>query len=110
MKIVYPSTLPLPLKDGYGLKRKSGVKGTEMESGIRRFRQTTRNAPTDVSVTWSFTESEFAIFEGWYQYDAKEGAAEFDIPLLGSQGLTTHRARFKGEAYDVIKIREQING
>lgn len=96
---VFPSFLPLPTKSDYSLKRKSGVKKTEMESGIPRLRQISRNAPTEINVVWRFSESEFAIFEGWYLFEAREGASWFDMPLKGGLGLSTHKARFIGDGY-----------
>lgn len=95
----FPSILPLPRKSEYSLKRKSGVKKTQMESGIPRLRQITRNAPTEIDVVWHFSESEFAIFEGWYLFEAREGASWFDIQLKGSLGLSFHKARFVGDGY-----------
>jgi len=104
----FPENLPLPQKDGYKLKPQSGVKKTEMTSGLPRLRLITRNAPTNIPVVWHFTEWEFGLFEAWYLYEAKEGAAWFDIKLRGGLGLTEHKARFMGESYEA-SLDKQMN-
>jgi hypothetical protein len=37
---------------------------------------------------------QYAIFEGWYRWHAKEGANWFSITLLGGLGLLEQEARF----------------
>lgn len=98
---VYPKTLPLPSKEGYGINPKSGVKKTQMTSGIARHRRTTKNAPIQVTVLWKFTRAQYEIFNAWWEFEAKAGAEWFEIDLLNGQGITKHRARFTEEAYKV---------
>jgi hypothetical protein len=86
--------LPLPLKDSYTIKPKSGVIKSQMESGFAKHRRITTASPTLITLKWSFTYSEFATFQAWVMYDAKNGAEWFDITLLAGLGMVIHKARF----------------
>tara|TARA_Y100001960_G_scaffold231817_1_gene243474 strand:- start:37 stop:519 length:483 start_codon:yes stop_codon:yes gene_type:complete len=86
--------LPLPLKDSYTIKPKSGVIKSQMESGFAKHRRITTASPTLITLKWSFSYSEFATFQGWVLYDAKNGAEWFDITLLAGLGIVIHKARF----------------
>jgi hypothetical protein len=37
---------------------------------------------------------QFALFEAWYRWQAREGGAWFEIALLGGLGLLSQEARF----------------
>lgn len=86
--------LPLPLKDSYTIKPKSGVIKSQMESGFAKHRRVTTASPTLITLKWSFTYSQFATFQAWVMYDAKNGAEWFDINLLAGLGMVIHKARF----------------
>ena len=94
MSVTWPTTLPLPLIEGYGLTPQEAVLRTDMESGPARQRRRFRQTPTRISVRWLFSEFEFALFEAWYKYHADEGGQWFEITLLGGLGLLPHEARF----------------
>ena len=98
--IDYPANrLSLPIIPGYGIKPQDGVARTDMDAGPARQRRRWTTTPTVFPVTFLFTRYELAIFEGWYVNEADEGAALFNIELLGGIGLARHEARFKG-AYE----------
>lgn len=86
--------LPLPLKESYTIKPKSGVIKSQMESGFAKHRRVTTASPTLITLKWSFTYSQFATFQAWVMYDAKNGAEWFDISLLAGLGMIIHKARF----------------
>lgn len=88
--------LSLPSIDGYGIEPQEGVARTDMDSGPARQRRRWTTTPTNFPVTFKFTRTELAVFEGWYYNVAQEGAAWFNITLLSGLGLITHEARFKG--------------
>ncbi len=94
MNITWPTTLPLPSVEGYGLTPQEAVLRTDMESGPARQRRRFRQTPTRITVRWLFSEFEFALFEAWYKYHAGEGGQWFEITLLGGLGLLPHEARF----------------
>ena len=94
MNITWPTTLPLPSVEGYGLTPQEAVLRTDMESGPARQRRRFRQTPTRITVRWLFSETQFALFEAWYKYHADEGGQWFEITLLGGLGLLPHEARF----------------
>ena len=94
MNITWPTTLPPPSVEGYGLTPQEAVLRTDMESGPARQRRRFRQTPTRITVRWLFLETQFALFEAWYKYHADEGGQWFEITLLGGLGLLPHEARF----------------
>jgi hypothetical protein len=94
MTISWPPTLPLPTVDGYGVQPGDAILRTDMEAGLARQRRRFTSVPSIIAVRWLMTRNQFAVFEAWYKLYAKEGAAFFDIDLLGGVGITTHNARF----------------
>lgn len=94
MQIAWPETLPLPTVAGYGIQPGDSILRTEMEAGLARQRRRFTDVPTKVSVRWIMRRDQYAIFEGWYRWHAKEGANWFAITLLGGLGLLEQEARF----------------
>lgn len=94
MQIIWPPTLPLPTIQGYLIQPEDTILRTEMEAGLARQRRRFTNVPTKISVRWIMRRDQYAIFEGWYRWHAKEGASWFTITLLGGMGLLEHEARF----------------
>lgn len=92
--IIWPTTLPLPTVQGYSVQPEDAILRTEMEAGLARQRRRFTNVPTKVSVRWIMRRDQYAIFEGWYRWQAKEGANWFTITLLGGLGLLDQEARF----------------
>lgn len=92
--ITWPSTLPLPTVQGYAVQPGDSILRTEMEAGLARQRRRFTDVPTKVSVRWIMRRDQYAIFEGWYRWHAKEGANWFAITLLGGLGLLEQEARF----------------
>lgn len=94
----YPSTLlPAPLVSGYGIQPTDQVVRTDMEGGNVRARRRTTSRRDIVSVSWSLSDRQMAIFQGWfYSADgAAGGSAWFDVALLDCWGgSTTRSARF----------------
>lgn len=97
--------LPLPRKDGYSIEPDGGIIKSQMESGTARQRRTTTSSTSAITVRWSFTNREFAVFQAWVKHDALYGAAWFDIDLLSGLGLVTHEARF----VDKVPYKGSIN-
>ena len=92
--IAWPQTLPLPTVQGYVVQPGDSILRTEMEAGLARQRRRFTDVPTKVSVRWIMRRDQYAIFEGWYRWHAKEGANWFAITLLGGLGLLEQEARF----------------
>lgn len=94
MQITWPQTLPLPTVQGYGVQPGEAISRTEMEAGLARQRRRFTDVPTKVSVRWIMRRDQYAIFEGWYRWHAREGANWFTVTLLGGLGLLEQDARF----------------
>ena len=94
MTVFWPSTLPLPSIEGYGVHPGEAILRTEMEAGPARQRRRYTSVPSRITVRWVLRRDQFALFEAWYRWQAKEGGAWFEINLLGGLGLVTHEARF----------------
>ena len=94
MTITWPKTLPLPTVDGYGVHPGEAILRTEMEAGPARQRRRFTQVPSRISARWLFRREQFALFEAWYRWHAKEGGEWFEIELMGGLGLVDHEARF----------------
>jgi hypothetical protein len=94
MDILWPATLPMPTVQGYSVQPGDAILRTEMDAGLARQRRRFTNVPTRVQVRWIMRRDQYAIFEGWYRWKAREGANWFFITLLGGLGLLDHKARF----------------
>lgn len=94
MTISFPSLLPYPLADSYTIKPDEAIVRTDMEAGPARQRRRYTQTPSKITVKWIMNKEQFALFEAWYKFHAKEGAEWFYISLLGGLGLTDQEARF----------------
>ena len=94
MTLTWPPTLPLPTVEGYGIRPGEAILRTEMEAGPARQRKRFTQVPSRIAVRWLMRREQFALFEAWYRWQAKEGGEWFEIPLLGGVGLLDHEARF----------------
>ncbi len=92
--ITFPSLLPYPLASSYTIKPDEAIVRTDMEAGPARQRRRYTQTPSKITVKWIMNKEQFALFEAWYKYQAKEGAEQFYITLLGGLGLTEQEARF----------------
>lgn len=95
MAIQYPKELPLPLREGYGMQTVSPLQRTQMDSGRARQRRRFTSVPTIVSVSWTMSDPEAALFESWFRHTIMDGAAWFECPLQTPYGgLDHYTARF----------------
>ncbi len=93
----YPSTLPAPIVDGYGVQPVSATARTPMDSGPARVRRRFTRVPQIVTATWDYTDDEMATFKTWWEnpLDLDMGANWFWITIpVGSGGTVTVEARF----------------
>lgn len=97
----FPSYLPKVLMTEYGFEPKTNVLRTEIKEGLSVKRRRTTKAPTEVTVTWLFTSDEMALFQRFFDVEAKVGASWFTIPLVNGTGEFTVTARFK-EGYSAM--------
>ncbi len=93
----WPTTLPEPRADGYGLQRKASYTSTDMDSGDTRTRRRFTRTPSSVAVKWRFTHYELATFEAFVAFDINDGAAPFMVNLLNGVGVVQVRAKFTAD-------------
>lgn len=96
MAIEYPSQLPTPQRDGYGLQHVSPLMRTEMASGRARQRRRFTSVPTMVRFNWLMEQGQAQLFEVWFKHTLSDGAAWFELPLRTPMGLQPYEARFAG--------------
>lgn len=97
--MAWPSTLPLPIANGYGLAPVDPVIRTDMEVGTPRARRRTSARNDKISVVWVFTDAQMAIFRTWFDnpVEAAGGSSWFTLDVaLGTGGLVSMDARFAG--------------
>ena len=94
MTVTWPSMLPLPTLEGYAVHPGEAILRTQMEAGPARQRRRYTQVPSQIGVQWTFSGEQFALFESWYRWRAREGGEWFEIELLGGLGLVGHEARF----------------
>lgn len=96
----YPSSLPLPLVEGYTLSPVEQVIRTDMETGAARVRRRTRARNDVIDVGFVYTPEQFATFRAWFEDDATGiagGSSWFDMAVdIGTGGISTEEVRFKG--------------
>lgn len=103
----WPGTLPPPNIDGYGVSPDDNIGRTDMESGAARQRRRFIDVPSKINVSWDMSNYQMAVFEGWQKWEAREGAAWFNIDLKSGLGFTNHIARFVGQ-YNAVPIRRGL--
>lgn len=97
--IDFPSYLPTPLRQGYGLNHVSPFARTEMATGRARQRRTFTSVPSMVTVTWQFDTPQAQLFEAWFRDAITDGADWFNCRLKTPVGLKPYECRFT-DMYD----------
>ena len=95
----WPSTLPAPLVDGYGIEPVDQTVPTDMEVGAQRVRRRSFAQVDTVRFAVNLSDAQMTTFRTWLYSgsDADGGAGWFNISLrVGKGGATAAEARFKG--------------
>lgn len=109
---IFPDTLP-----GVSTLQWSPVDQTiaTEEPGPRAIRQRSSVAGADATITWQFTEGEFAIFQDFYKNDLKRGHKWFSLILPCALGHLPHIVRMvkhrsmTREGYNFRTVTAQID-
>ena len=91
----WPTTLPLPQQEGYGLEPQQAFLRTDVDQGPAIQRRRFSSSPTDIPLNLDLTNEQFETFEAWYHYEILDGASWFNMTLYNGNGLNTVEARFK---------------
>ena len=70
MTITWPTTLPLPTVEGYGIRPGEAILRTETEAEPARQRKRFTQVPTRIAVRWLMRREQFALFEAWFRVGA----------------------------------------
>lgn len=77
----WPTTLPSPLRSGYGIQTQDATVRTDMDVGPARVRRRTTSAPDTVTLSWLFDASQMAVFRAFWEGDWNYGSSWVYIPL-----------------------------
>lgn len=92
----WPKTLPLPLRDGYGIEDSTPILRTDMDDGLARQRSKSFSPPANIPVEFSFSGEEHAVFRSFLENECDGSAGWFSIRLLfPGFGLENKIARLK---------------
>lgn len=100
----FPSYLPTPLRNGYGLKAAPTFARTSMASGRAKQRPVNTSVPTMVPVAFLLTQEQAQLFEAWFNYEISYGTEWFNCQLDSPMGLRPYECRFTG-MYEGPKLR-----
>ncbi len=92
--VVYPKSLPLPLREGYGFQPVSPIRRSNKVSGRSVQRRLYKSVPTVAAVRWIFSESQALAFEAWFEDQLVSGSQWFECPLKVPGGIGNYKARF----------------
>lgn len=106
----WPTSLPSPSLEGYGLTAGNPVIRTDMESGPARVRRRFTAAPDTVTLRFTFTDAQMAAFRTFWNTDAQQGAAWFYLTLRDgrSAGDVTREVRPTSGAFNASLLSTGI--
>lgn len=84
----WPTTLPAPSLEGYGLETQDQTVRTEMEGGAARVRRRTTTIPDRFTLRLSLSVEQMATFRAFWAADWQHGAAWVFIPLKDGTAAT----------------------
>lgn len=93
----FPSTLPAPLQQSYGLEPLKQSIRTPMEVGFPRMRRISKARYDSVTVQWIFNSAQMATFRTWYENDSEAagGVSFFDMLIdIGTGSSVVRQCRF----------------
>jgi hypothetical protein len=94
--IIYPSQLPPPLQDDYGLNTTDPKLSTTLVTGRLRERRRYTNVPTLVNVRWNMDGEQASFFETWFSTVLVEGTLWFEAPLKTPLGFEPYLCKIRG--------------
>lgn len=92
--IDYPDGLPLPQRQGYGIKHVSPFVRTPMHSGRGRSRRVNTTVPSEVPVQWLMSAVQAQLFEVWFRDSISDGVDWFNIRMKTPLSLERYMCQF----------------
>ncbi|QTD91755.1 hypothetical protein [Burkholderia anthina] len=94
---VWPATLPAAsFPNGYSIAPGTPYVETDMDSGRTRSRRRFSRVPSTIDVVWFMSMDQYAVFEGFLEYEVGLGANWFQIDLLSGIGKSPMQVKFTG--------------
>lgn len=92
--VVYPKSLPMPLREGYGFTPVSPIRRSNKVSGRSVQRRLYKSVPTVAAVRWILSDAQALAFEAWFDEQLVSGSQWFECPLKVPGGIRAYKARF----------------
>ena len=92
---VWPGTLPIPLKAGYGANPESNILETEWESGPNRVSLLSDHDTSVINFQLLLDATQQVTFRDFFRSDCARGANWISMPMDSGIGLSNHRVRLK---------------
>lgn len=89
MAVNWPSSLPTPIVEGYGVQRGEGREVTQMEQGPSRVRLKYKNTPSTVNLTFRMSLAELEAFHDFWDIDLNSGEKNITIQIVDKGRLQT---------------------
>jgi hypothetical protein len=89
MAVNWPSNLPTPIVEGYGVQRGDGREVTKMEQGASRVRLKYKNTPSIVNLAFRMTLTELEAFHDFWDVDLNGGEENINIEVVDKGRLQT---------------------
>lgn len=92
--ITLPDVLGYGMVAGYALTPDDQTVRTEIEAGAPRVRRRFTSGFTRATLAWTWSATQFSVFEYWWANVASGGAAWFNAPVENGQGVNACEVRF----------------
>lgn len=88
----WPASLPAPNTD-YSYAPQPSVVESNMENGYVLSRRRLIAKPTIIMASYTFSKSQMAVFESFFEFTLLSGLLQFTTPLINGQGLNRVKAQ-----------------
>lgn len=97
MGMPWPSTLPMPLLDGYSTAPGVEIARTDMEAGEARVRRRSVSAPDTIKLAWLLDAAQMKIFRAYWDIELAAGASWCDMNVDVGDGIEQKSVRVIGQ-------------
>lgn len=99
--------LPIPLRSGYSQETNNQTETFTPDSGYRRVRRLYSTTSKFVLVKWKFSNSEYGLFETWFNDEIGAGSVSFSTRLIeGTETVANKTVKFTEELYTADKVND----
>lgn len=95
----YPTTLPLPMQQGYSVERNTNDQELNARSGTGVILNQSDSESNLFSVQWLLNESQYKVLHDWFYTTLNAGEIEFTMPLWIESGVSEQTAVFVADSF-----------